>query len=1550
MSTQPTSTQPSLNLDLDDLPAPVRPHSRPSSRLTPPNSSSSRLDADSASSSPTPPHGTPRRLPQASPPCARLRLIAPAPVKIPPTPPFNPAGRAGTYSRHTHSTKPNTAAGSPTKRQRVAGAGSGAGAGAGAKAGETELFRAVSVGLGMIVAADAGLNDGEMTAEMSDTDPFDLEYAFASPPVASPTPYTLGFSSCPAPALTPVSIPIPIVLGSKQRTSSPLDIPTSNIRPLAHRQSSCATDRTESTQPSFSTSPVYLAGPKPAPAPKLKASASASASDRASLPLGNGRGRTRSSRTVPDVPDEILDELSDSRHSAQWSDEDARAPTRRTGDELLSPGAFLAAHVPRPVLVQFRDVFGANDTFAPHLPASIYPSSPAHSHSPARAVNNPSPGSTRRPSPHAPRSPAPAPAPSLPNPSPRSPPVQQCQGQGRLGPSPGGVSIAESFATFGVHRSDKTTTTTSRREREESGASDADSFTFSAYHLADDDPVREIQQLQLPPSPIKMGRTQSARPVSRSVVPLHSATPRSARPVRPPRPSQAGVAAPADAQALLRPFMGLEDAAADARADYRTRAEQPGWVHPFARSATHSPGSGSSDEGGEDELVTPEQQPGGAPLSLVGQGHKEEDFGTPTPTPRVRDVMVPNAGLGLGLGLGLKLPLAESTYRQHQHQPHSAGSDLHQPMHNSSGARTAADTRPTPARVPKMMQVDYELALAAAPSTSTDSLPPPLPLSKSVGPKKFKSLASLRKRLPSSRGAAPPPPPPVPVVPSLTDSQSATSLHSLPSAEFASLTGKPTPSRPTTAQRQPASQARPAFGEIRGDTPPPTGSSAAFSINSGSGLLGSSGQAPVVAGKALPDVGIKRAENGWTGGLKKDLVVEGMTVRRDMTLNLWVDQENCREVISTLHPIRYHQPDSTRTRALERIADILREKETMDHLEEVMNDSKDEGDVFWDEGCVEFGMNPRKRDQWAFTYGALESFPSLRRVTMEGKQNYDFTSRIASLKHREPGIYAVHGEEKGGARWRFRYMVYIPPAAKDPGDRVIVPMSFYATIAFLRGDHASKLGFGNMIGKALRSNLHSEKMATPELSSSAHESADYTFPARAHERLQSAASAKSNISDVSIQHKLIEVQVKVETFVDGGVTPRAVPKREYRPNTAESGGGGGRGEMRPLLPKMATEPGSARSPRPSTAQEPRRVMPLTSLGSPSNIGAARDANSVQTRPPLRVRPGTAAPAFPATSPGKGEKVRVAPFLSNEPPTPSTLLPPPSAPPAHPGRLSSAFGRARALTSVGSRPHTPLSAPLPAVPELPPQPLSATATAFASGIMRAKKSLSSLRPPSRPGTAGLPISRPLEPPLPTSASAGALDIPSSGRLRTKSSNYALPSRGGRPSTAAAAVPNTAASNGPAVPPKDGSHSASLFSSFPFSRSSRPSRPSTANPTSSSASVVPHTPVRPPTAPSSGVQALKYGFGSYVDTPPNNGVTYSALAMQQLEAKRTPGTFMREAFGKDYVPVGKGTGFGLGPKHFESRQMDLRMDKGRKGEMRRPRTATADGRAKGAGSMI
>ena len=51
-------------------------------------------------------------------------------------------------------------------------------------------------------------------------------------------------------------------------------------------------------------------------------------------------------------------------------------PAARQGDELLSPRAYLANHIPRPVLVQFRDVFGGGDTVAPHLPLVSAPGDP----------------------------------------------------------------------------------------------------------------------------------------------------------------------------------------------------------------------------------------------------------------------------------------------------------------------------------------------------------------------------------------------------------------------------------------------------------------------------------------------------------------------------------------------------------------------------------------------------------------------------------------------------------------------------------------------------------------------------------------------------------------------------------------------------------------------------------------------------------------------------------------------------------------------------------------------------------------------------------------------------------------------------------------------------------------------------------------------------------------------------------------------------------------------------------------------------------------------
>lgn len=57
---------------------------------------------------------------------------------------------------------------------------------------------------------------------------------------------------------------------------------------------------------------------------------------------------------------------------------------------------------------------------------------------------------------------------------------------------------------------------------------------------------------------------------------------------------------------------------------------------------------------------------------------------------------------------------------------------------------------------------------------------------------------------------------------------------------------------------------------------------------------------------------------------------------------------------------------------------------------------------------------------------------------MNGIQDFDYTSRTASLKNRQSGVYAVSGEEKNGAIWKFRYLVEVQSTSStsEKGDRV----------------------------------------------------------------------------------------------------------------------------------------------------------------------------------------------------------------------------------------------------------------------------------------------------------------------------------------------------------------------------------------------------------------------------------------------------------------------------------------------------------------------------------
>lgn len=799
-------------------------------RITPPRSlhtspgpqfDSPTLPTLNPSSTPATP-SAPRKLPTTSPPSARLRRLAPAPVKIPPTPPFPASARVGTY-KHWATESP---------------------VGGGKRKGSAPALHTGAEG-----------NTGAAGEDTVEDDPFDLEFQFASPPTRSPArqdwetmfpfdplaanEHTAKMTRSPHNADPFAHIESYRPSGS----SSPLKIPG---RPSFNRQDSSTTYRTDSTLPSFSTSPVLH-------------SAKACPSTYAAYIHRNGPGfprptphRGSSGREAPDVPDEILDDFSGgpweagsgSRHSTEWSDEDARAPSRRTGDELLSPGAFLAAHVPRPVLVQFRDVFGANDTTAPHLPASMQ--SPGLPLSPYPPHRQPSP-------------PPPTPLTALPV-APDETEPRQSRG-----------SLAASLSTFGVHGQDG-----GRRAREKSNGSENGSFTFSAY-LADDDPVRE-SLTQLNEMSAGLSRVKSSRPVPRPdnrTPKLGSSSSRShgARQLSPVKAIQSG-------HTRLQGKTGKNQEDSDlftSEMAIRMMAGEPieqvlnhrdsKWAHPFARSATDSPGSEE-----EDELVTPEQRDMGGTSQNQSKLDGDEHFSTPTP--RSRD-----PGMGEGIGLGLKLN--DTSYRP----PYAR--DF---MTNFFGDRSQQndEDKVEKVKVPKMMKEDYERAGGSDFwGGHVSNLNEPSKAEIRGGPKKFKSLASLRKRLPSSRGGEKPPVLPVPA-PMMAASRSREAVLP-PMPVTASLTGKEPSARPTTSRSKPAATSAvsalkgknpiPPIGESflnfhEGDTPPPTGTSVAFSVNSFETTAN----------------GATAKEPEWKGSLREDITVDGVFMPKDMTLNLWVDQ------------------------------------------------------------------------------------------------------------------------------------------------------------------------------------------------------------------------------------------------------------------------------------------------------------------------------------------------------------------------------------------------------------------------------------------------------------------------------------------------------------------------------------------------------------------------------------------------------------------------------------------------------------------------------------
>ncbi|WVW87108.1 hypothetical protein I302_109165 [Kwoniella bestiolae CBS 10118] len=251
---------------------------------------------------------------------------------------------------------------------------------------------------------------------------------------------------------------------------------------------------------------------------------------------------------------------------------------------------------------------------------------------------------------------------------------------------------------------------------------------------------------------------------------------------------------------------------------------------------------------------------------------------------------------------------------------------------------------------------------------------------------------------------------------------------------------------------------------------------------------------------------------------------------RNMTIQLWVDQEGCRENRSSLRFIRSIKPS------------VFREREEK-ALKEAAAwcESPTRPECFQQSGCWEFGMDPKERDRWLFHHAALEGLPVLRRLTINGDDKYDYLSRGATLQIKEPGVYSVCGvEERGKAEWKFEYLVQNKLSAstkeQSTNERILVPLGLYVSPNFFNPDRALKTSLLNLFKKTLASNIMSEKVRPPHIGKPPVPPA----PNTPTEECDKSATAKTEIpmaSTVAANRKRSQTQSQIQIQSHQSSTP-----------------------------------------------------------------------------------------------------------------------------------------------------------------------------------------------------------------------------------------------------------------------------------------------------------------------------------------------------------------------------------------------------------------------------
>ncbi|WVR07889.1 hypothetical protein IAU60_004932 [Kwoniella sp. DSM 27419] len=199
------------------------------------------------------------------------------------------------------------------------------------------------------------------------------------------------------------------------------------------------------------------------------------------------------------------------------------------------------------------------------------------------------------------------------------------------------------------------------------------------------------------------------------------------------------------------------------------------------------------------------------------------------------------------------------------------------------------------------------------------------------------------------------------------------------------------------------------------------------------------------------------------------------SIDKKMTVQLWADQENCREHRTTLRFIRAIRPAVFRQREQRALAQAA-----------AWCESPTRPESFQQSGCWEFGLPAKERDKWQLHHAALEGLPVLHRLILGTDDKHDFLPRGATLQIRDPGVYVACGsEDRGKFEWKFEYLVQpkISPFTGEAvmNERLVIPLALYVSPGFFAPERAQRTRLLNVFKKTLTPNIVAEKMKPPQV-------------------------------------------------------------------------------------------------------------------------------------------------------------------------------------------------------------------------------------------------------------------------------------------------------------------------------------------------------------------------------------------------------------------------------------------------------------------------------------